>query len=359
MKSLKPLFLRRTAWAVAAAATLLGCSQTTLDLLSRSFIPVSFDKPAMVQSVVQTVILPDYAAFVRDSESLQKALEALNASPDATRLEAARSAWQTAAARWAHTEAYQFGPAEDQRLRQQIAYWPRRESHIQEVLSGTDSLSDLKAQGATRKGLPVIEYLLFGEPSAQLLTPSGTRACRYLQALGVDLLAQARQVDSLWRSTYASQYASDSAALNRQLNQWIMLLETTRNQRLGAPLGDKTGGTPDPAAVEAPDSGRSLDLLENVLAGFAVSYSGGMGQGVDDYLIAQGMRRLDTQIRSQLEQSRTALTAIDQPLEEALLKQKNRVETLQASLQELLRLVKVDLANGLNETVHFNSNDGD
>lgn len=358
MNTFKPLFLRRVLW-VAAAAALLGCSQTTLDLLSRSFIPVSFDKPAMVQTVVQNVILPDYAAFVRDSESLQAALAALNANPDAARLDAARSAWRVAAARWAHTEAYQFGPAEDQRLRQQIAYWPRREAHIQEVLTGTDSLSDLKAQGATRKGLPVIEYLLFGAPSAQLLTPAGTRTSRYLAALGVDLVAQARQVDSLWRSGYASQYAGDSAALNRQLNQWIMLLETTRNQRLGAPLGDKTGGTPDPAAVEAPDSGRSLELLENVLAGFAASYSGGSGQGVDDYLIAQGMRQLDTQIRSQLDQTRTALQAIDAPLEKALLTQKSRVESLQNSLQELLRLVKVDLANGLNETVHFNSNDGD
>lgn len=358
-----PVSLRQASTLSLLAAGLLfaGCSQNVADFFVRSFVPMNYDKTAMQARALERVVLPGYQRFEIGSVVLTEQLKALVANPSPKSLEGARNAWRLTAEAWDGTEAFQFGPAEEQRLRQQIHFWPRRVEHIEGVLAGSEPLNATN-YGTTRRGLPVLEYLLFGPPSKYITTAQGERARRYAAVLGEDLVIQARTLKTYWADAGKRESLSqDPAQLNRSLNQWVMLLEDSRNKRLGAALGiDGSGTQTEPGATEAPDSRASLALLRASLDGFSKHFDNG-DKGVDDYLIALGRRHVATTIQTRLDRLGTSLKALESRggLEQSLTADPAAVRAAYDDYTELLRLVKVDLANALNETVHFTSNDGD
>lgn len=339
--------------------TLWGCGSPLGDFLRRSFVPERFDKASMVLSTLEAVVTPGYIRFTDASKQLEQALLQLQESPDESHLRAAREAWKSAAMAWNATEAYQFGPATEERIRQQIHFWPRRKDDIQELLNRPETLDTNSRFGATRKGLPVIEYLLFGEPAATLLQAEGTRARRYAALLSQDLSRQAQKLSDHWGDeTEQTHFASSDDALNQQVNHWVMMLEDFQLKRLGAPLGKDNGGVLDPNDLESPDAQYSTVLLQATLENWARLLSNGDAPGMTDYLIELGQRPLVHQLNTEIEKMQTQLADVG-PLKQALQNQPEAVEKLYASSRNLLRLVKVDLANALNTTVFFTSNDGD
>lgn len=343
---------------VLTALLSLGCSQNMLDFFGRSFVPLNFDKSAMLAQTLDQVVLPGYREFESRSQALSSALSALADQPDSARLETARKAWKDATEAWVKTEAYAFGPATEQRIRQQVHFWPRRPADIEAVLKSSEPIH-AASYGTTRKGLPVIEYLLFGPPSAGLLAPANERPRLYARTLGQDLLVQSQSLTRYWAdSTQRQRLSQDASLLNQQLNQWVMLLEDSKNKRLGLSLGLDSGSKPDPDLTEAPDSRWSRELLNSALAGFETQYLGGSGPGLDEYLIALGQRSLNTRIQTQLKTLRQDLSALTS-LEQGVSEDPATVRKAYDDSVELLRSIKVDLANALNETVHFTDNDGD
>lgn len=357
----------KTYLSLGSLAVLLtvGCSQNTLDLLGRSFIPNTMTAQDVTESAYHQVIVPGYRDFLRASQALNQAIDTFVAAPEqAENLEHLQTAWKTAAQAWVKTEAYQFGPATEDRLRQNIAFWPRRPQHIQGVLAGTETIQ-IEQLGTSRKGLPVMEYLLFHEADA-LASARGTRHRQYLNELGDDLVTQAEILVSEWDGgNYAQNYLNSSNAQNMQLNQWVVLLENIKNKRLGDPAGLLGSAATGPDGLEAPDSDYSLALVEAALEGFAESYALeglSLQSNVPDtaeYMIALGHRPVQQQIAQQLSLVRAHLQQLQPSLARALAEKPDQVEVAYEDIKTLLRYVKVDLANALNQTVNFTDNDGD
>lgn len=350
---------------LSATAITVSCSQSTLDLLGRSFIPNTLTVQSVTESGYHQVILPGYRDFLAAARILDEKVSAYVKSPqDLEQLEAARAAWKSASAAWVKTEAFQFGPATEGRLRQNIAFWPRRSEHIRSVLTGSDPIV-IEQLGTSRKGLPVMEYLLFGAESASLSAPENQRHRDYLQVLSRDLVKQADGLLQEWQTgSYGTNYLSSTNAANMQLNQWVVLLENTKNKRLGEPAG-LMGTALGEEALEAPDSDYSLELLKAVLDGFARSYAlEGLSvqsstPDTAEYLVALGHRRAHQQVSDQLQKVRTNLNALGPSLKQALKTNPEAVAISYEDVKMLLRYVKVDLANALNQTVNFTDNDGD
>ena len=351
---------------VAITLTVLtaGCSQTTLDLLGRSFIPNTMTAQAVTDSSYHQVILPGYRDFLMEARQLDEAVKAYVQRPqDPQQLLAAQNAWKAASTAWVMTEAYQFGPATEERLRQNIAYWPRRTEHIQSVLAGSAPIV-IEQLGTSRKGLPVLEYLLFGE-GLSLGDSAKQRHRDYLQSLSADLVKQADALLQQWQTgDYGANYLNSANAANMQLNQWVVLLENIKNKRLGEPAG-LLGTALGEEGLEAPESDYSLALLRGAIDGFARSYAlEGLSiqsstPDMGAYLVALGHRQVHQRVNEQLQKLRADLDRLGPSLAEAL---KNNPEAVEASYEDvktLLRYVKVDLANALNQTVNFTDNDGD
>lgn len=350
--------------AITLTGVTVGCSQSTLDILGRSFVPNTIVMQSVTDSGYHQVILPGYRDFLTATRQLEQQVKAYLQSPqDPQQLAAVQTAWKTASAAWVMTEAYQFGPATEDRLRQNIAYWPRRTEHIQSVLTGSDPIV-VQQLGTSRKGLPVIEYLIFGE-AASLADPAQQRYRDYLQSLSADLVNQADTLVQEWQTgDYGGSYLRSPNAANMQLNQWVVLLENIKNKRLGEPAG-LLGAALGEEGLEAPDSDYSLALLKASLDGFARSYAlEGLAiqsntPDTGTYLVALGHRQIHQRVSDQLQKLRTDLDRLGPSLKQALKSNPEAVEASYEDVKTLLRYVKVDLANALNQTVNFTDNDGD
>lgn len=339
--------------------SLWGCSQG-LDFLSRSFIPVTQTRSEAISSTLTQVIPAGFQAFEQEALSLQSAVQTLLAAPSEANLEQARQSWRATAKNWVSTEAYQFGPVNDDRVRQQIDFWPRRLDHMQAVLADSEPLT-IDKLGASRRGLPVLEWLLFGSPASELLASGEQRAKSYLGLLADDLVLQAQRVSADWRdqdASYLRQLQGQDNTSNLLLNQWVLLLEDTKNKRIGIPAG-LMGAVPAPEQREAPESNSSQLLLIAALDGFEQAYTANSAEGVSKYLVSLGHRQLDQQLRAHLAKLRQDIKALPEPLDTILKDSPQSLAPVYEDLKTLLRYVKVDLASALNETVNFTDNDGD
>ena len=68
--------------------------------------------------------MPAYERYADAIARLPASLEALCASPDQERLEAAQQVWREAMLAWQHAQPISFGPVADLGLAPQIEFWP-------------------------------------------------------------------------------------------------------------------------------------------------------------------------------------------------------------------------------------------
>jgi predicted lipoprotein len=322
----------------------------------------------VLEVLTNTVIIPDLNTFSERSASLNAAVATFVSNPSESTLTTAQDNWKITQESWQKTEAFQFGPVKDQRLLNKINFWPKRPDSIDEVIDGGDelTLSYLTDLGAAKKGLPVLEYLLFdhvnGNSSVITTFQSSDRRSLYTNLVVQELAQNATTLQQSWRTDgidYGSSFISSSDGLNMIVNQMVFLLENTKNSKLGKPMGKSSGGSVRPEEVESQQSEQSLTHIKYNIQGLNTLFNGGNGNGIDDYIDFRGHTSIRESINSQIQTVLTRIGSIDTPLWEAVTTDSSTLETLYTELTELLRLVKVDMATAINETIHFNDSDGD
>jgi predicted lipoprotein len=354
--------------ALALAAVLAGCGSegegdTRRELLERWSTEL---------------IVPLYAEFDLSSQAVGAALDALCAAPSEEALGAARSAWMSAREPFKRAEVFAFGPYSrpEFRIGPKIDSWPARPETVEEWLSGTDPVdaATLATLGIWHKGLPVIEYFLYGPQASEQARLEDPRRCEYLRSTGAELETRARELHLAW-APEGGDFAHQLSGAGRTSTAWRSLrdafgevvnrmgftIENIRRDKLGRPLGDMTGGMPLPNETESRFSGRAIrDILDN-LAGIEVLFFGDSARnlpGVSSYAIERG-RNFDSQFRTALDAARAALEAVDVPLGDAVSTQADRVREASERLRELQSLIQTELISALGLSLNFNDNDGD
>lgn len=342
----------------------------------------------MLRHLSEAIIVPTYAAFAEQADTLAARTEALRTQPSSETLAAAAAAWRAASTTWKETEAFELGPVRAQRIDSRIDFWSTRPRTIEEALADEGMLDPetVEQLSVAARGLPALEYLLFdttgtGRPDAALLRDDRRRA--FAAALARDVADNARILLAAWRpedEAFAATWGQEDdpmdgpqEAITMLANRAVFLLEEIRRDKLGAPLGKDNGGTPDPHAAEAWRSGISrAQILHNLLS-FRRVYHGRMGDaqgeippaeeeagrgGLKTYLETVDASLADT-IDVQIERTRRVVEAIPKPLHTAVTDAPVPVERAYAEVGRLLQLVEVDMMNVLGITLFFNDNDGD
>jgi uncharacterized protein len=324
------------------------------------------------------LIVPLYADLEARSQALTASLDALCAAPAQPALDAARVAWSEARQPLKRAEVFNFGPYSrpEYRIGPQLDSWPARPDTVEELLAGQGPVdaATVAALGVWHKGMPVIEYLLY-PPNADGVTQlADPRRCEYLESVGAELVARAREIHLAWApegSDFAGQlsgagrtstaFRSLRDAFSEVVNRMGFTVENVRRDKLGTPLGTGAGGPPQPDAAESRFSGRSIaDILDN-LTGLEVLYFGDPSRsmpGLERYAAERG-QNFDEQMTAALSASRAALQAIDMPLTAAVASEPARVQAASDRLGELQSLLQVDMIGALGLTLSFNDNDGD
>lgn len=345
---------------------------------------IDFDRVAMLENLVDAVILPDLATFETDADALRAAAAALDAraqtSPDdvVAELEAAREAWRVAMGTWQRLELAQVGPARPasgtysvgQGLRDEIYSWPDgvNPCAVDQVVVSQDYAAATFPEGSlvTKYGLDALEYLLFfdgpdnqcagpatintdGSWAALSATDLVQRRAAYASAVADDVAVKAAALRSAWQGSFRAElllegeaafYLSAADAVDDVFTGIFYLELDTKDLKLGVPAGIH-GDCADavcPGLVEGRWSGRSREhIVANLQAMRALLLGGdvlgGEGLGFDDFLEAAGAGELAATMLADLDAAVVAVQAIPAPLDVQLLTDPAPVEAAHAAVK--------------------------
>lgn len=197
-------------------------------------------RQAFVAGQWQAWYVPQSQAFADSAAALSQALEQHCAG--APKL-AAQQRWREALSAWARLSAVSVGPLIQRRSARRIDFVPTRPELIQKAIdmlpaelpaSAPAAEAAMQTVGSAARGLPALEWLLWGRPGERL----DAAACRYAAFLGRDLLAEASGL----KADFSAQAQALSAAqpdatqvaeaFSEALNQWTGGLEQMRLQGL-------------------------------------------------------------------------------------------------------------------------------
>ncbi len=335
----------------------------------------AFDRRAMLESLVDTVVLPQHRDQAAEGAGLASALEAYCGEPDEAGLAEARAAWGRTRAAWLRTEAHGLGPVMDERIAGELDFRPTRPATVEaNVLeAGVDDAS-VDALGVAGKGLPALEYLLF-PPEGDALDRLTGRRCAYAAALAHHVSRRSARLVEAWSPagddyraalTTAGDgsvvYESQHAAVGALVNTLFSVLEDLKLARLGGPLGLGEAEA-DPEAVESPYAGGSiagiLATLEGAIAVWTGDYGGVDGVGLGDYVAAFDPA-LSARFGRELQEVVDLLYGVEPPLADRIREgDVSDAELAYEALRAAERTLGSDVAMTLSITVAFTDNDGD
>ena len=336
-------------------------------------------RAAILTSHGEDVIVPSYEAFASKSEALEVASASFcQGTPDETKFLAARVAWKEARYAWKRTEVFAFGPYAEfpERLGPKIDFWPARVENIEDILLSLDdvSASSLENSGTSVRGLPVIEYLLWFDGEETLARyGESTRYCDYLTAATEDLSNQANLFALAWSrdggnfldelvapsTVEDGMYMDVQEAMSEVVNRMGFTIENIRRDKLGRPLGDETGGDPQPDKVESPYSDHSVEDIRANLEMIELLFTGDeQVLGLKSHPRIEERPDLIASFEAKAADANAKLDAIDADggtLRAAILDHPERVRAAHDSLGELQTVIQADLINLLSLTRSFNN----
>ena len=130
----------------------------------------------IINQYVDVVIMPTYKDLVKKNTALDTAVRAFKANPTQANMDACATAWLEARIPWETSEAFLFGPVEEQNLDPNMDSWPLDQKQIVEILKSQDFTnlnwhegeSDDKIESAqSLRGYHTLEYLIFKDGKAR------------------------------------------------------------------------------------------------------------------------------------------------------------------------------------------------
>lgn len=324
-------------------------------------------RKAVLKALAEDFGQNTYAAFEAQANTLSTEMQALCGAPDEARLSAARVAWSAARQPWKIAEVIRFGPVVEypERFSPKIDTWPVYVDAI-EALVGTDRAVDAEAFasfGAVTRGLPMVEYLLWG--TGDIL--SEPRRCQVALGASQDLGRLAGQLSEAWTREWVPSlidpqrlprgiFASPQDVIDEWVNRMAFTVENIRAVKLGKPLGDSTGGELQPQLIESRFSGRALQDAQDALRGVQRVWR---GQALGLESLVRDRPDLVQAVDAAFEGAVAALGAVPEPLSATLEVNPEAVWAAQEALRGLQVVLQVDVAQALGVSITFNDNDGD
>ena len=329
------------------------------------------DELRVLHDLAEIVIKPSFGHLAETAAALKEAGTTLAAEATADSLALAQAAWRETQSAWNEARVFGFGPTKE--VEANIRWSKGCEPEAVEQVIALGPPFNPTSLGATRKGLPALEYLLFDVQAgneavlAALLASENRRS--FLVTLVNDLaveinnlvIAFAKHAEALATAGVESDvYKSPKDALDALFNQMIYAADLAI-QTIATPLGINTGVL-SPELEESRRSDNTLQDTLSLLAGVAAVYRGDyadlQGLGVGD-LINDRSPSLDSDFQAVLDNAVEYVSTVPGPLRTAL---ENEVELLAETveaLRKVKRLLASDLATALGVTISFSDMDGD
>jgi uncharacterized protein len=360
--------------ALACLGALSGCGSNE-DSGPKS----EYDRQAMLANYVDNLIIPGYQNFKKETDEMASAVTAFTTNPTTATLADARKEYQEAYLAWQDVSAYEFGPADEQLLRNNLNIYPTTTSQVENNIS-TGSYNLQTTANMSAKGFPALDYLLYGQSSDAAVVDRFTTAAnaanrrKYLQDITNLIKEAADDTHTGWTTGNTAKNFKETggtavgSSIGNLVNQFNFEVDLTKRAKVGIPTGRFSAGTPIPDRVEAYYSNTSLALLERNLKALKATFmgqsvSGANGPGLDDYLNHVGAKYADKNLSDaiiqQFDAALVAVAAVPVPLSQAVTSHPQAVTKVYDELQKLIVLTKTDMPAALGVTITYTDNDGD
>lgn len=327
-----------------------------------------FDKIAILENVTNNHILPQFEAFNQDTKALVEAKNTFVASKTEESLIKLREAYLKAYKTYQPVSTYDIGLAEEQFFYQNLNSHPLKLEGLSAFILNqeNENLGSILTQN--RQGFPAVDYLLNGLASndADILAfYTQENAANYTEFLSeiinkIDSLTSLLNED--WKANFQNTFTSEGAFLEVFVNKYIQYFEKRlRSTKIDFPAG-KFDGTPSPETIESlfkPEESKGLLLI--ALENARLIYTGINEEvsSISKTLIELGEEGLDAQIKLKFLEAQNLIEKLDDNLKLQVETDNTKMLEARDALQEVVRLLKIDLTSKLNIGITFQDNDGD
>jgi putative iron-regulated protein len=328
-------------------------------------IPQTEDFAALEQTVLtdftNNVALSSYLNLSVKATALNTALQNLDANTTDANLATARETWKNMRTVWEQSEAFLFGPVEDNDYDPNMDTWPTDYVQMDSLLASDNPLqvSDIQALTLSLRGFHPIEYIIFGDHGSRTAAELTERQKIYMMSLSTDLTGTCNDLYLSWSSAPvnfaqevinagngSTRYAKRQEVFMAIVGALAGICEEVGEGKMKEPFDAK-----DPQLVESPYSGNSTADFKNNIIGIQTVYMGlNGGKGVKD-LVAAKNKSLDNTIQSQMAAAISSFDNITVPYEEAIISQRAQIQQTMSSLATLKETLEEDLQTFVQQNI--------
>lgn len=337
-----------------------------------TLLPVEEGRSQQITALYDYQIKVNQAAHVAVLNNLVTQSLAFEANASESELVALQEAWKTAFLNWKSNEVFNLGAIQSSFIHTRINQWPTNFEALEENIAGEETLNSafVSSVGANTKGYSAIEYLLFHDTNANILTELTTaehaeRRMQYLLALIENLAEQAAFLQTFWEGVEPSFKSNLETGVNGSQNQVVNAIIASLEGMKGTKIEEALNAETD--AVTYFEAYRSRTSKEALIVNLNTLYNSYLGEyegesvfGLDDYLIEVLDRpEIDTALQEAFVVAMNDLEAMDGAIEDILVSDVTALETLRTDLQTIIGLLKTDFSSAASIVVTFNDTDGD
>lgn len=341
-------------WLCAAPPATAAPQAATAPLEAPSIKAVPYYQAEhFVAGLLRHGVLPRALAFQAEAAHLAEAAQALcTASPPlvAAALNRLRDHWRRTALAWDRLAPLAIGPMVERRSMRQIDFMPTRPALIERAIRAAPaSAADMERVGTPAKGLPALEWLLWGRKP-----PLDASACRYGEQVAQEIRREADAIAQGF-TVLVSHPPDDSRALMEEVvNQWVGGLERLHWARLEKPVRSN-GDLPRHAGGLTVASWQAQwhTLRSLAVQGGAAAPAPGQGLvSLETHLRGRGLNPLADRLRQAVLRADPAVAALN-------LRSRSTLLAASRELAALKHLVETDVADALEVSMGFSDADGD
>lgn len=355
-------FCKKVFLALVAGALFSSCSAD-----GDSINKVDFDRKAMLTHWADNIILPAFATFDNEVNTLNDKVAAYkNGTAD---LNVLRSQFKTTYLAFQSVKPFEVGPSADISFRASLNTYPCDTDKVATNI-GSANYNLVAASNLDARGFPTMDYLLF---SKDIDFENNVEAKKYMEDLIADIKNLSSQVNRGWqlyRDNFINASGTDvGSSLGQVVNSINKDYEIVKNAKIGFPAGKKTLGTPYPHTCESYFGGFSIDLAEaNIIAihnlFLGINSDGSQnGPSLQDYLQALNAKHnsdpLDQVIDNQFRTALNTLKLVPNPFSESVVNHVDKVDSAYLEIQRNVVYLKTDMPSAMGVLITYQDNDGD
>ncbi|NND08153.1 MAG: imelysin family protein [Saprospiraceae bacterium] len=331
------------------------------------------DRGNIAKHVANHFIVPAFKDLHEATISLNNLAGEFVIGPTETSLSSLKAALKKTWKAWQVAAIYQMGPTENQALRSAINLYPADELKIEgNISAGNFNLGTISNQAA--EGLPALDYMLSSaDPTVTISSFANQGHKDYLIALTNHLEQLAGKVHQDWNEgPYLQDFTSDQARGTDIGSAMGILINTMdrhfqrflRDGKVAIPAGIRSAGVIRPLAVEAFHGGYGGELLSDALEAYTMlltgeGLSGTKGMSMYDYLDNIDQGDLKANFQTTLQSALTNVQELNNDLSKQIEEDNQAMINLFLTLQDIVTLIKSDLASVVGITITNQDNDGD